>query len=325
MSRNELALAPTSLPNTPPLEFIAAAAAAGFDSLGLRLHKSPAYPNWFPIVGNAPLMRDVKRAVADSGLRMLDVFTFYLQPETDLDAMAEAMGYGAELGARYAQLIGDDPDWARMTDNFGQFCDVAARHGLVAAIEAPVNSRTVNSVPLARKLIADAGRANAALVLDPLQFFRSRDDVSVLEDARIFAYTQFNDGPLSGPRMEPGHGRGAAATDPRYPPTRATDQRRVVRTRRIRRARPGVGRKSAGEHPTLSGGLRLRSLIRHRRQNAWQPPFRDALPNGFVPCAIPRWKRIETRHAVRIERQLRPHSRQPSAARTSRDLRRAVD
>jgi hypothetical protein len=48
--RNEIALAPTSLPNTPPLEFIDAAATAGFDSIGLRLHKSPAYPNWFPIV-----------------------------------------------------------------------------------------------------------------------------------------------------------------------------------------------------------------------------------------------------------------------------------
>jgi sugar phosphate isomerase/epimerase len=207
VSNNEIALAPTSLPNTPPLEFIDAAAAAGFDSIGLRLHRSPVYPNWFPIVGNATLMRDVKQAVVDSGLRMLDIFTFYLQPDIDLDVMTEAMAYGAELGARYAQLIGDDPDWARMTDNYGRFCDIAAGFELVAAIEAPVNSRKVNSVPLARKLIADAGRPNAALVLDPLQFFRSGDPVSVLEhDAQVFAYTQFNDGPVQGPRMEPGTG-----------------------------------------------------------------------------------------------------------------------
>jgi len=65
----------------------------------------------------------------------------------------------------------------------------------------------VNSVPLARKLVADAGRSNAALVLDPLQFFRSGDDVSVLaDDKESVAYTQFNDGPASGPRMEPGTG-----------------------------------------------------------------------------------------------------------------------
>jgi sugar phosphate isomerase/epimerase len=207
VERNEIALAPTSLPQTPPLEFIAAAAEAGYDSVGLRLHRSPVYPNWFPIVGNPPLMREVKQALADSGLRMLDIFTFYLQPDTDLDVMAEAMAYGADLGARYAQLIGDDPDWARMTSTFGRFCEIAAQYGLVAAIEAPVNSRKVNSVPLARKLIADAGCANAAIVLDPLQFFRSGDDVDVLQqDAQLFPYTQFNDGPLSGARAEPGRG-----------------------------------------------------------------------------------------------------------------------
>ncbi|MBV9329703.1 MAG: sugar phosphate isomerase/epimerase [Chloroflexi bacterium] len=207
VARNEIALAPTSLPSTPPLEFIAAAAEAGYDSVGLRLHRSPVYPNWFPIVGNPALMREVKQALTDSELRMLDIFTFYLQPETDLDVMAQAMAYGAELGARYAQLIGDDPDWARMTNNFGQFCDIAAQYGLIAAIEAPVNSRIVNSVPLARKLIADTGRPNAAIVLDPLQFFRSGDDLDVLvQDAQMFAYTQFNDGPLSGSREEPGRG-----------------------------------------------------------------------------------------------------------------------
>ena len=67
MNNNEIALAPTSLPRTPPLEFIAAAAAAGYDSVGLRLHRSPAYPEWFPIVGDAPLMRDVKSASGDLG------------------------------------------------------------------------------------------------------------------------------------------------------------------------------------------------------------------------------------------------------------------
>jgi hypothetical protein len=122
------------------------------------------YPIWFPIAGNPPLMREVKQALADSGLGTLDIFTFYLQPQTDLDVMAQAMAYGAELGASYAQLIGDDPAWARMTDNFGQFCDSAAQYGLVAAIEAPVNSRKVNSVRLARKLIADAGRMSQAWI-----------------------------------------------------------------------------------------------------------------------------------------------------------------
>ena len=204
---NELALAPTSLPNTPPLEFIAAARAAGYASIGLRLHRSPAYPNWFPIVGNPPLMRDVQHALTNSGLRLLDIFTFYLQPETDLDVMAAAMEFGATLGARYAQLIGDDDDWSRMTATYARFCDIAAGFNLIAAIEAPVNSRKVNSVPLAARLIADAAQPNSAIVLDPLQFFRSGDGIDVLrQNSGLIAYTQFNDGPRAGPRTEPGQG-----------------------------------------------------------------------------------------------------------------------
>jgi sugar phosphate isomerase/epimerase len=209
MSRmpHEIALAPTSLPGTPPLDFIAAAEATGYDSVGLRLHRSPAYPGWFPIVGNPPLMREVKRALASSRVKLLDVFTFYLQPQIDLNEMARAMELGAELGARYAQLIGDDADWPRLCDNYGRFCDIAAGFQLVAAIEAPVNSRRVNSVPLARKLVEEVGRSNAGIVLDPLQFLRSGDSLDVLnDDAQLFRYTQLNDGPLTGARCEPGQG-----------------------------------------------------------------------------------------------------------------------
>ena len=152
-------------------------------------------------------MRAVAQTLTDSGLKMLDIFTFYLQPDIDLDVMEQAMAFGAELGARYAQLIGDDPDWARMTDNYARFCDIAAQYNLIAAIEAPVNSRKVNSVQLARKLIVDAGRPNAGIVLDPLQFLRSGETLDVLEpDPILFPYMQFNDGPVSGARMEPGTG-----------------------------------------------------------------------------------------------------------------------
>ena len=42
-----------------------------------------------------------------------------------------------------------------MCNNFGRFCDAAAQLGLTAALEAPVNSRTVNTLPLALQLIAE--------------------------------------------------------------------------------------------------------------------------------------------------------------------------
>ena len=61
-SLNKLTIMAASLPDTPPLEFIEAAAAAGYDGIGLRLHKSPAFPNWQDWLDNEPLKREVKRA-----------------------------------------------------------------------------------------------------------------------------------------------------------------------------------------------------------------------------------------------------------------------
>lgn len=124
-----IALAPTTLPNAPPLEYIDAASSAGYDSIGIRLFRSPGITYAFhPVAGNPSLMRQVKSAIASAGLQVLDVLSFYLQPEMDLDRMLPALALGADIGATYALVIGDDPAWARMGDNFGRFCGAAAHH-----------------------------------------------------------------------------------------------------------------------------------------------------------------------------------------------------
>jgi sugar phosphate isomerase/epimerase len=122
--------------------------------------------------------------------------------------MLPPLAFGAEIGAKYALVIGDDPDWARMCDNFGRFCNAAARMGLTAALEAPVNSRTVNTLPLALQLIADTGRNNAVICLDPLQYFRAGHSVDLLrgQDPRLFPYTQITDGLATGARSALGEG-----------------------------------------------------------------------------------------------------------------------
>jgi sugar phosphate isomerase/epimerase len=206
---NKIALAPTTLPNSPPLEYIDAAVRAGYDGIGIRLFRSPGITYAFhPVTGNSTLMRDVKSAIASADLEVFDVLSFYLQPAMDLDSMLPALVFGAEIGAKYALVIGDDPDWSRMCDNFGRFCDAAAQVGLTAALEAPVNLRTVNTLPLALQLIADTGRANAVICLDPLQYFRAGHGVDLLQgqNPRLFPYTQITDGLATGGRGALGEG-----------------------------------------------------------------------------------------------------------------------
>jgi sugar phosphate isomerase/epimerase len=194
---NKVGLAPTSLSNTPALEYIDAASRAGFDAIGMRFFRSPGLRYGFdPVVGGAAKMRDVKQALADSGMPLLEVLSYYLQPRMDLDSMLPSLEFAAQLGAKYALLIGDDPEWARMVDNFGQFCDRIAPMGMVAAIEAPVFRRVLCSIPLTVRLIVDSGRDNAAVCLDPLHFVEvghTPDDLKGL-DPRLFPYTQIRDG-----------------------------------------------------------------------------------------------------------------------------------
>jgi sugar phosphate isomerase/epimerase len=192
---NPIVLAPTTLGDTPPLDYIDAAVRAGYDGLGIRLHRSPGLP-FFPVVGEPALMRQVKSAVAAAGLPVYDILSFYLQPEIDFETMERALAFGAELGARYALVIGDDPEWRRMVENFGRLCDAAAALGLTCAVEAPVNSRVLNSLPLVLKLIEDSRRENAVVCLDPAQFVRAPGhtvDQLRAVDQRLFPYTQITD------------------------------------------------------------------------------------------------------------------------------------
>lgn len=193
---NRLILAPTTLPETPPVEYIHAAGAAGYDGVGLRLHRSPGLP-FHPVVGNAPLIRDIKSALGDARLPVFDIFSCYLEPETRIAEFTASLALGAELGGRFVMVMGNDPDFARMSDNFGLFCDEARRFNLTATVEF-VPTRPLCTLELAVRLIDQAGRDNACVCIDPLHFTRTGgrpEDIAEL-DPRLFPYTQINDGVL---------------------------------------------------------------------------------------------------------------------------------
>jgi sugar phosphate isomerase/epimerase len=199
---HHLALAPTSLPDTPPLEFIDAAAAAGLDGIGLRLYRSPILP-FHPVVGNPALIAEIKRRLADANLKVLDILSFYLQAQMAFDQIRPALELGAELGAKYAMVIGDDTEWARMRDNFGRMCDAAAAFGLGVSIETAI-MRPVATLEHATQIIAESGRSNAVLCLDPLNLIRAGGTIDAVRrlDPRLLPYSQLSDG-LLGPG-EPG-------------------------------------------------------------------------------------------------------------------------
>ena len=76
---HKLLIAPTSLQDSAPIEYIEATVAAGYDGIGLRVHRSPGLP-FHPVVGDAALIaRDEE---PDRGCRpstVFDLYSFYLR------------------------------------------------------------------------------------------------------------------------------------------------------------------------------------------------------------------------------------------------------
>src|SRR5215510_4000810 len=179
-----IALSPPTLPDTPPIEYVEAAATAGYDAVGLRLAPSPLFPY-------------LKLILASSGLNVLDILTFYLQPETDVDAFAPALELGAELGARYALVAGDDAEWARLRDRTARFCDLAAQFGTSAALEFAV-IRPLATLSQTLRLLSEIGRKNGVICVDPVNFVRGGGSAAFLRglEPRLFPYAQISDGVL---------------------------------------------------------------------------------------------------------------------------------
>jgi sugar phosphate isomerase/epimerase len=196
---NKIALSPNSLVGVPALAYIDALVKAGYDGIGLRMYASPGV-NYesvtVPLAGNQSLMRDVRRALADSGLIRYDILSYYIRPEFDLERMMPSLEFGAELGFPYALAIADDPDWNRQRDNFVRLCEAAGRLGMTVTLEAPVNQNALNTLPAALQLISESGCDNAAICLDPFHFWRAGHDPSMLRglESRLFPYTQIDDG-----------------------------------------------------------------------------------------------------------------------------------
>jgi sugar phosphate isomerase/epimerase len=209
---NPIVLAPTSLPNAAPLEYIDAAVRAGYDGIGLRLFRSAGIGYaFYPVTGDKQLEQQVKDALAGAGMKVYDILSFYMQAETDLESMKPALAFGAAIGAEYALVIGDDPDWGRMVDNFGRFSELTAGYySLKPAIEAPVTQRVVNRLELAVNLIRES-KADAVICIDPYHFNNVGDTPAMIRELSpaLFPYSQIDDGTGTPPagRCAPGEGK----------------------------------------------------------------------------------------------------------------------
>jgi len=124
-----------------------------------------------------------------------------LNPQTVASEHLPLFEVGAQLSARFVNVMVDDPDPSRARDNFAALAELARPYGLQPAAEA-IPYMHLKSLRDAVALVAQSG---GGVLMDPLHLHRAGgtpDDVRLLDPALI-AYYQLCDAPLAPPSNLP--------------------------------------------------------------------------------------------------------------------------
>lgn len=156
-TRGPLALSALTVLDASPPETAVAAAAAGFDHLGVRVFPAGDEPAW-PMVAAGPgqdatpMLRETRRRLDDCGISAWDVEVLRIRPDKDPDEALRILDAGAALGARYVLVNCNDPEPARLAERLDEVARAAAERGVVPAVEFMVFTE-VRTLARARELV----------------------------------------------------------------------------------------------------------------------------------------------------------------------------
>jgi sugar phosphate isomerase/epimerase len=187
----------TVLELSPPA-MVEAAARAGYSHVGLRLLPATSEEQHFPLVTDAELRRQTQARLRDTGIKVLDLEILRLKPDTCVADFEPMLAVGAELGGSELLVAGNDPSEVRLTERFAQLCDLAAGYGIHPHLEF-MPWTDVRDLQQAMRIVANADRPNACVLVDAFHFNRSGsslDDLARLAPQRM-RYAQLCD--VAGP------------------------------------------------------------------------------------------------------------------------------
>jgi sugar phosphate isomerase/epimerase len=190
---NRISLASGVVPEFGPVETIGAAAAGGFDAVGLWIEPQ----GW--TLGTT---RECRAALADGGLELLDVEVIWLKPDSDMRLHKEVIDIGEELGAKNVLCVASDPDMTANADRLAEFCRHAEGSGMRVALEFGVFTE-VKNLQMAMAVLDNVGHPLRALLIDPIHVDRSgtspREIANVPQG--LLPYAQFCDAPAERPDL----------------------------------------------------------------------------------------------------------------------------
>jgi sugar phosphate isomerase/epimerase len=198
-----LSLEHLTMIDASPRELLDAAAAGGFDMVGLRV-VPPQPPNQLmPGFDQARFVRDLKWRSAGIGVAVGMIEAIWLAPETEPAEVERALAVGAELGAQFALVCGNDSDEARSIDNLARIARTARSYGLEIAFEF-MASVAVRELGQALRIARATGEANVRLLVDALHLARSGVELATLEpiESTAVSYVHLCDAAMASPPVD---------------------------------------------------------------------------------------------------------------------------
>ncbi|WP_027416741.1 sugar phosphate isomerase/epimerase family protein [Aneurinibacillus terranovensis] len=202
----QFSLAHLTMLGCAPPEMTYIAAQAGYDfvsfrPIGLGTLNEPQYP----LAEDKVMLRETKAALAETGLKLLDIEMVRIYDGVDPKIYLPALEVAAELGARHVLTTGLSNDRHFVIDCFSELCDLAKPLGLTIDLEF-ITWYNVSTFKEALDIVRAANRENAGIIIDTLHFNRSRVRLEELDEVppEWFHFAHVCDAPKEIPATKEG-------------------------------------------------------------------------------------------------------------------------
>ncbi|BAC15188.1 hypothetical conserved protein [Oceanobacillus iheyensis HTE831] len=193
----------TALEYAPP-ELTYLASDAGYDFVSFRpiYMGLPNEPN-YALADNHEMFRQTKRALENTGIKLLDIELAKIQDDIDPKAYEPAFEVGAELGGRHVLSSIWTKDRSLYMERFHELCELAKTYGLTVELEfVPIAG--VSNLEGAIDVLQSVKQENAGLMIDLHHFHRSKENVEDLKTLpkEWFRYLHLCDAPSTIPKQK---------------------------------------------------------------------------------------------------------------------------
>ncbi|WP_242128964.1 TIM barrel protein [Sphingobium sp. Sx8-8] len=189
MARHPIAMASGIMPEATPVQLVECAAWAGFDYGGMWVE--PA--GWTPAT-----TRSVRRALAATGLPLLDVEVVWIKPGPPDPDHRRIVDIGMELGAHNVLCVSSDPDAGATRDKLAALID-HAQGGIRINLEFGLFTE-VRTIHQASAILREIGSPAGGLLIDALHWTRSGGTLADVRAVPVgwLGYCQLCDAPMPG-------------------------------------------------------------------------------------------------------------------------------